>query len=142
MVTEAERLAALAAERHISITTYRRDGTEASTPVWVVTDDGHRLLVWSGAETWKVKRIHRDPRVRVAACDARGNVHGEGIDGTARLLGPDAGVFVQRLLREKYGLLKRLLDAFNGLTRVVSRKPRAQEEYIEILPRTYAPGES
>ena len=107
----------------------------ASTPVWVVSDDGKRLLVWSPATTWKVKRISRDPRVRVAASDARGNVRGEPVDGIARLLGPGAGDLVQRLLRQKYGLLKRSLDAFNSLVRVISRKPRSPAEYIEIVPR-------
>jgi PPOX class probable F420-dependent enzyme len=135
MGSEAERLAELAAERHISLTTFKRDGTTASTPVWVVSDDGRRLLVWSGATTWKVKRIRRDPRVRVAACDARGKVNGEAVDGTARLLGPDAGQLVQGLLRKKYGLLKRSLDAFNTLMRKLSRKPEPPAEYIEIVAR-------
>ena len=77
---DGDRLAALATERHISLTTFRRDGTAASTPVWVVSDDGRRLLVWSGAETWKVKRIRRDAHVRVAASDAPGNVRGEAVE--------------------------------------------------------------
>jgi uncharacterized protein len=135
MASDAERLAALAGERHISLTTFKRDGTTASTPVWVVSDDGKRLLVWSAATTWKVKRIRRDPRVRVAASDARGNVQGEAIDATARLLGPQAGDLVQKLLRQKYGLLKRSLDAFNSFVRVVSRKSGSAAEYIEIVPR-------
>jgi PPOX class probable F420-dependent enzyme len=131
---DADRLAALTTQRHISLTTFRRDGTTASTPVWVVSDDGRRLLVWTGAETWKVKRIRRDPRVRVAASDARGNVRGEAVEGTARLLGPEAGELVQRLLRAKYGLLKRGLDALNTLTRVLARRPKAAAEYVEIVP--------
>jgi len=135
MAADAERLAALAAERHISLTTFKRDGTTASTPVWVVTDDDRRLLVWSGATTWKVKRIRRDSRLQVAPCDARGKVGGETFDGTARLLGPDAGELVQGLLRKKYGLLKRFLDAFNTVVRVLSRKPKSPAEYIEIIPR-------
>jgi hypothetical protein len=134
MAADAEQLAALAGERHISLTTFKRDGTPVATPVWVVTDDGRRLLVWSGAETWKVKRIRREPRVRVAACDAKGKIHGESMDGTARLLGSAAGHLVQRLLRQKYGLVKRALDAFNSLVRVLARRPRAQAEYIEIVP--------
>jgi PPOX class probable F420-dependent enzyme len=138
MATEAERLAALAEERHISLTTYKRDGTAVSTPVWVVTDDGRRLLGWSGAQTWKVRRIRRDPNVQVTACDARGNVTGEGVDASARLLGASAGPLVQGLLRKKYGLLKRALDAFNGLTRVLARKPKPEVEYIEIVPRRAA----
>jgi uncharacterized protein len=133
-VDEAQRLAALAAERHISLTTFKHDGRAASTPVWVVSDDGRRLLVWTGADTWKVKRIRRDAHVRVAPSDARGRVRGDAIDGEARLLGPDAAAIVQPLLRKKYGLLKRGLDAFNAFVRVISRRPKAEAEYIEILP--------
>jgi PPOX class probable F420-dependent enzyme len=129
-----ERFAALAEERHISLTTFKRDGRTASTPVWVVSDDGRRLLVRTGADTWKVKRIRRDPRVRVAASDARGRVRGDAIEGTARLLGPEAGSIVEPLLRAKYGLLKRGLDAFNGFVRAVSRRRKPAAEYIEILP--------
>lgn len=131
---DGDRLAALTTQRHISLTTFRPDGTTASTPVWVVSDDGRRLLVWSGAETWKVRRIRRDPRVRVAPSDARGNVRGETVEGTARLLGSEAGELVQPLLRAKYGLLKRGLDGFNTLTRVIARRPKPAAEYIEIVP--------
>ena len=67
--------ATLAREKQISLTTFKRDGTPASTPVWTVSDDGRRLLVWSAADTWKVKRIRRDPRVRVAGCDFHGTIH-------------------------------------------------------------------
>jgi uncharacterized protein len=135
MTTEADRLAALAGEKYIRLTTYRKDGTEASTPVWVVSDDGRRLLVWTGAETWKVRRIRRDPRVRVTASDARGHPKGEPVDGTARLLGTNATELVQGLLNSKYGLPKRALDVFNGLMRKLSRKPKLQAEYIEIVLR-------
>jgi PPOX class probable F420-dependent enzyme len=94
--------------------------------------------VRNGSDKWKVKRIRRDPRVRVAPCDAKGKVRGEAINATARLLGPGAGAFVQPLLREKYDLVKRSLDLFNGLVRVLSRKPKPEAEYIEILPRATA----
>jgi len=136
-VDEAQRFAALAAERHICLTTFKRDGGTASTPVWVASDDGRRLLVWTGAETWKVKRIRRDPRVRVAPCDARGRVRGDALEGTARLLGPDAAGIVEPLLRKKYGLLKRSLDAFNAAVRTIGRRPKPAAEYIEILPATH-----
>ena len=127
-------LRSLATERYISLTTFKRDGTAVSTPVWVVSDDGRRLLVWSGASTWKVKRIRRDSRVRVAPCNGMGKVRGEAVDGTARLLGPGADTLVQGLLRKKYGLTKRAVDASNGLLRRLRRRPPVPAEYIEILP--------
>jgi PPOX class probable F420-dependent enzyme len=43
----------LAQEKYVSLTTFKRDGTPVSTPVWCAGDDG-RLLVWTGASTWKV----------------------------------------------------------------------------------------
>jgi PPOX class probable F420-dependent enzyme len=63
---------ALAGEKYISLTTFKQDRTPLATPVWVVSDDGRRLLVWTGPQTWKIKRLRRDPRVVVSASDFRG----------------------------------------------------------------------
>jgi PPOX class probable F420-dependent enzyme len=51
---------ALAKEPFVSITTFKRDGTPVSVPVWCAADHG-TLLVISEADSWKVKRIRRDP---------------------------------------------------------------------------------
>ncbi len=123
----------LAGERYLSITTFRKDGSEASTPVWVVSDDPHRLLVATGAHTWKVRRIERNPHVRVAGCNARGKVHGDVVDGKARLV--DEEELVRRLQYEKYGFQKRLLEASYRLYLRLTKKPRAPEAFIEITPR-------
>jgi PPOX class probable F420-dependent enzyme len=97
----------LAVARYISLATRRRDGTFASTPVWVVSDDGRRLLVWTHAGTWKVKRIRRDPRVLVAKSNYRGRERGPRLAGKAQLVD---NIDVQELIRKKYGWQKRLLE--------------------------------
>jgi PPOX class probable F420-dependent enzyme len=104
-------VATFAAERYISLTTFKRDGTAVSTPVWVVSDDGKRLLVWSAEKTWKVRRLRQDPRVLVAPSNFRGTERGERVPGTARVV-DDPGI--DRLLRRKYGWQKRALDLLNG----------------------------
>jgi PPOX class probable F420-dependent enzyme len=134
------RLSSLADERYISITTFRRDGTPASTPVWVVSDDPHRLLVATGAGTWKVRRIKRDPHVRVAGCSARGKVHGEAVEGVARLVEEEQ--LVRRLQDEKYGWQKRLIEAGTHLVLRLTRKPWPDAAYIEIVEQPNDPGES
>lgn len=101
----------LAKERYISLTTYKRDGTPVSTPVWVVSDDGDRLLVWSAKKTWKVRRVRRDPRVLVAPSNFRGRERGDRLPARARVI-PDPGI--DGLLRRKYGWQKRALDLLNG----------------------------
>jgi uncharacterized protein len=120
--------------RYLSLTTRRRDGSLASAPVWVVSDDGQRLLIWTGAATWKARRIRRDPRVFVAACNARGRERGPRLEGTARILDTDAANLVVPLLRRKYGWQRRLLE----LLARVSRGPRPAPAYIEITEAVVA----
>jgi PPOX class probable F420-dependent enzyme len=123
---------AYAGEKYLSLTTYRRDGSPVSTPVWFVLDES-RLLVWTSAASWKVKRLRRDPRVRIAPCDFRGNVRGSAFDATARFLPASEGARVQRLLLKKYPVARRLLSWFTALVARVQRAPRERPAYLEIV---------
>lgn len=119
----------LARERYINITTFKKDGTPVSTPVWVAGDDG-RLLVWSAASAWKVKRIRRDGHVQVTPCTATGKPRGAPVDAQAEILTETDDV--QRLLTRKYGLVYRGVRGFNALTRRVRRRPAAASVTIAI----------
>jgi len=121
-------LGELASRRYVSLTTRRRDGSLASTPVWVVSDDGERLLVWTAARSWKVRRIRRDPRVLVAASDFRGREQGPRRPAVARVLPPEAAEIVVPLLRRKYGWQRRALELQSRL----ARGPRPEAAYIEL----------
>src|SRR6476620_11819223 len=70
--------------KYLSLTSFRRDGSGVATPVWFVADNGH-LLVETDADSYKVKRIRRDPHVRIAVCDARGRRRGEAVDAEAEI---------------------------------------------------------
>ena len=120
---------ALADERYVSLTTFRRDGSPVATPVWVAGHEG-RLLVWTGAGTHKVQRLRRDPRVLVAPSTGRGEVTGGAVAGTAVVL--EDTTLVLRLLGEKYGLQFRLLRRFNALVRVLRRRPQGRSVTLEI----------
>jgi uncharacterized protein len=124
-------LRALEGEKYLSLTTFRRDGTAVATPVWFVADEG-RLLVWSFASSHKVKRLRRDGRVRVAACDFRGTVHGPSWAGSARILPPSTSAPVQRLLRNKYPVARRLVSWTTTVLRRLQGRPEAPSAYIEI----------
>jgi PPOX class probable F420-dependent enzyme len=125
-------LGELARQRYINLTTFRRDGSAASTPVWVVSDDGERLLVWTGVQTWKVKRIRRDPRVLVAAADYRGRELGPRIEARARVLEAEADPLVISLLRRKYGWQRRVLELQGRLTSLARRKRLDASVCLEI----------
>lgn len=63
----------LATASYVSLTTYRVSGEGVSTPVWVAPH-GAQLVVISLDGAWKVKRLERDPRAQLRACDVRGRV--------------------------------------------------------------------
>ena len=126
----------LESARYLAITTFRRDGTEASTPVWFVSDDLHRrVLIATGADTWKVRRIRLNPHVRVAPCTATGKPTAEPIDGTARIV--EDAEFVGRLQAEKYGWQKLLIERAFVLSMKLRRKPTGESIVLEIVPRRH-----
>ena len=103
-----DRLERIGRERYVSLATFRKNGDEVRTPVWIARENG-ALFVYTNLTSGKVKRIQRDDRVRLAPCDMRGNVNGEWIPGKARLVNDDAAR--ERGLRavlRKYGLQMRL----------------------------------
>ncbi|MYS20800.1 hypothetical protein GA0115240_12365 [Streptomyces sp. DvalAA-14] len=97
----------LASGSYVLITTFRRDGSEVPTPVWVVRD-GDALGIWTVATSGKVKRIRNRADVLVSACDIRGNPSGEPVPGRAEILDRGQTRHYRGLLGRKYGLLGRL----------------------------------
>jgi PPOX class probable F420-dependent enzyme len=97
---------------YLSLETYRKNGEALRTPVWFVRD-GERLCIRTVAESGKVKRLRRNPRVRIALCDRVGNVTGPWVAATGREVRDDPALTarVDQLLDEKYGEMKRQLAA-------------------------------
>nr|WSW65519.1 PPOX class F420-dependent oxidoreductase [Streptomyces sp. NBC_00995] len=100
-----------ARSEYISLTTYRKDGTPVATPVWAAVA-GDELLVWTKADSYKVKRLRRDSRVRVTVCDVRGRVaEGAAVaEGTGRLLDEKGTTAVRKAIGRKYTWKYWLLD--------------------------------
>jgi PPOX class probable F420-dependent enzyme len=113
--------AALAKEPFVNITTFKRDGTPVSVPVWCAADNG-TLLVFSEADSWKVKRIRRDSHVRLAPCSARGTPRGPAVDADASLM--EETTKVQALLARKYGWAWRGYRALMLVTAMARRVRR------------------
>jgi PPOX class probable F420-dependent enzyme len=122
-----------AKEKYVSLATYRRNGVEVKTPVWIA-QVAERYYVFSAGDAGKVKRIRATPRVRLAACDVRGNVRSLWIEARARIvLDTTLIVEVRKALRAKYGLPMRILDVLAAMTGRIRRRA-----YIEIeLPDSY-----
>ncbi len=128
-----DSLGPLAESKYLSLTSFKRDGTAVATPVWVVSDDGNRLLVWTAADSWKAKRIRRDHHVSVAACGVRGAVHGPSFEADAIVLADTT--LVESLIRRKYGLVVQAVRILSATTRLLKRQPAPDSVTIAIVAR-------
>ncbi|NGX06721.1 PPOX class F420-dependent oxidoreductase [Mycobacteroides franklinii] len=115
---------------YVSFTSYRKDGTAVSSPVWIAPDDG-KLYFFSEVGAYKVKRIRRNPSVTLQPCDVRGKLTAGApiVEGTARVLEFTDSPRVRKILNRKYWLLGPLSEFGVWVTR------RQQASFaIEIAP--------
>ncbi|MFI9408809.1 PPOX class F420-dependent oxidoreductase [Nocardia gamkensis] len=121
-------LDAVAKADYVLLTTFRKDGTPVGTAVWAVADNG-KLYVWTVTDSWKVKRLRRNPAVTLQACNATGKPRGAVIEGTGRLLDAEGTERVRKLLRRKYWLTGPLVILGSNL-----RRGKSGTIGIEITP--------
>jgi PPOX class probable F420-dependent enzyme len=95
------RIALILPGKYICLTSFKRDGTGVPTPVWFVTDQG-RVLVLTASQSFKVKRIVRNPDVTVASCSASGRLRSEPVLARAELLPENELHRVEQLMNRKY----------------------------------------
>jgi PPOX class probable F420-dependent enzyme len=111
-------------EKYLALETFKRNGEGVKTPVWFVLHNA-AFYIYTEADSWKVKRLRNNPRVRVALCDIRGNVKGGWIDGTGSFVEDEERQMADRLLDHKY-FLKII---FNFLTKI-NRHKRAMIKVV------------
>jgi uncharacterized protein len=101
---------ALADERYMLLTTFRRDGTPVATPVWVAPYDEHSVAFWTGSGSGKAKRLAHTQRVTVQPSDARGRVKPgtEPVEATARVVSGEELEAIRKRVFAKYGLQARV----------------------------------
>jgi PPOX class probable F420-dependent enzyme len=119
----------LRGHKYCLLVTYRRNREAVPTPVWFGLGDG-KLYVRSEANVAKLKRIRRDPQVRVAPCTMRGKPLGLPAEGRARVLDhpSDEEAMAEAALRANYGLGRRVYEGAGGAL-------GTETVYLEISPK-------
>ena len=107
-------LSQFSGRQYLSIESFRKDGRGVRTPVWFAEGDGV-YYVYTLADSYKIKRIRNNPRIRIAPCDARGGVTGDCIEAPATILDENGDRRAHELLNAKYGLIKRAMDVISKL---------------------------
>ena len=140
----AEKLEQRFPGKYLSLTSYKRDGTGVATPVWFVIDDG-RLLVMTDPESFKAKRIHRNPDVTISACTATGRLRGNAVPARAELLPDSERARLDQLMADKYSWLARIVlpwidQTLQRLQRKRVGKPTAVLAITPVQSKPPGPG--
>jgi PPOX class probable F420-dependent enzyme len=101
--------------------------------VWAAPD-GDSLIVWTRADSGKVKRLRHTSRVTVAPCDVRGRVEGSAVDGVAEFVARDGWPAALAALRRAYGLRFTLGHQTARLWHRLTRGPGERHELLRIKP--------
>lgn len=123
----------IAKARYVSLTSFRKDGSPRPTPVWIAPD-GESLYFITVSDSYKVKRIQRNPEVTLQPCDVRGKVDPDApvVEAWARILEHDQTRRVRNILARKYKWQARLsqlsAEAF---------RPRGWSRGVEISPTPF-----
>ncbi len=115
-------------ESYISLATFKRNGDAVRTPVWFAENNG-RFYVFTEAKSWKVKRLGRDDRVRVAPCSVRGAVHGDWIEGHGHVSEDRKTIdAAYEALQKKYGWQMTLVNLSSRLFGRIDGRARLELE--------------
>ena len=115
---------ALSDEKYIRVTTFKKDGTEVSTPTWVVALDDGKIGFYTSSTSGKAKRLKNNPKVVVQPSDARGRPK-QGtttVDGTAVVVsGAERDAIYDKVVA-KYGFMTKVTRLFAKIGGFVKRK--------------------
>jgi PPOX class probable F420-dependent enzyme len=126
----APELARFVRQKTILLTSYRRDGTPIGAPVSIAVDGDHAYVRTPG-NSGKIKRIRRNPTVRIAPCTALGRPTGPAIHMRAQLLQGDESHHAGRLLARKYPMLQ---GAFVPLAHRLGRAKFGPTVHMRLAP--------
>jgi uncharacterized protein len=111
---------------YIALTTFRRSGSPVVTPVWFV-QRGEHLIVWTSADSGKVKRLRKNPSVRLGPGNHSGKLLGRVVEGQASFVPDHEAAGLKQAFQAKYGWLY-------GLFALIWKLQRQAHTYIMIGP--------
>ena len=134
MQSESKMSAELDNAKYVSFTSYKKDGSTVSLPVWVVPFEGGYAFT-TDPDAFKVKRVRRDARVSLAVCSIRGKVSPDATTyrGAAVILEGKDGDRVARAIQKKYRIGYTLITLNARLNRLRGKESRAAETAIKVM---------
>jgi uncharacterized protein len=130
---------ALGDEKYVLLTTYRRDATPVSTPVWSVPLEEGKFGFWTSSGSGKAKRLAHTDRVTVQPCDARGRVKKgtEPIEATAQVVSGPEYEAIRTKVVAKYGFMTKVTKVVGTLyTTLKGKRVPYGDRGVIVTPRS------
>jgi PPOX class probable F420-dependent enzyme len=128
----------LADEKYLLFTTFKRDGTPVSTPVWVVGLDERRVAFWTSSGSGKAKRLAHTSRVTVQPSGFRGDVKAgtAPTEASAELVTGAELEAIRRKVVAKYGVMTKVTKLLGTIGGIVKRNriPYGDRGVVVTLP--------
>jgi PPOX class probable F420-dependent enzyme len=120
-------------QRYIVLETYRKSGAPVATPVGFA-QDGDVLYVRTTADSGKVKRIRREPRVRVAPGTGSGKPLGAWVEATAAVMtvAEAQAAQVKARILAKYRLIWYLIETVDSIRNRLRGRPQPVWIHLRI----------
>lgn len=114
---------AISDEKYVSLTTYRKDGTPKSLPVWIADFRDGTVGFTTASSSYKVKRIANDPRVTLQPSDAKGEVKpgSEVAAGTAEVVTGAEFEKCMAIVKKKYGIQFKAISLFGKVAKLFGK---------------------
>ncbi len=95
----------LADEKYLAFTTFKKDGTEKSVPVWVVDTGNGTIGFTTASSSWKVRRLANNDKIKVQPCNAKGVINqGSSLRTGTAISSAAEFERVSKLVKAKYGI--------------------------------------
>lgn len=97
---------AIASEKYVRLTTYKKDGTAKELPVWIADLGDGTVGFTTSSSSFKVKRMRNNSKVLLQPSDSKGKVTAgsEAVAGTAELKTGADFELVEGVVKKKYGV--------------------------------------
>jgi len=116
LVRDLTTIEKFSGRRYINLESYKRNGEPKVTPVQSIEHEG-TIYVRTDPTTWKVKRIQRNPKVRLALADRNGKALSDWFDGEASILKGEENDRILNLFKKEYGAIGYSMVGFVGRLR-------------------------
>lgn len=125
----------VADEKYVSFTTYRKDGTPRSLPVWIADFGDGTIGFATSSTSYKVKRLANDPRVEVQPSNSKGVVvpGSDAVTGRGEVVHGAEFERCAAIMKRKYGLQWRAITGFGTFMKMIG-KGSGTDCAIKITP--------